>query len=1725
MCKIRKKRLAVLLAISILGTSVPMIGEPVLAEETVEITDVEESAVLGEQQENLMSGNQTDEQDSVSDNQTEAPEMPEREPGVPEAAPGISDNELEIPDNEPAVSENETEEPEEETNPPGEDVQIPEGGPSVSEEDSVVSENEVQEEEISEMEEIVVGVSSRAITGETVVRSNDGKNNPGAVQLGTFEVKDETAKTAVFLKGYGSPTIHVPTYILVTGLNGDQAVEFEKELSSVEDPDLLNRIYTVTDIDPECFKTEVTVQNIELPNTITSDITYDFFEKCRQLSTINIYFWGDTNHKVLKYGRYYDGGQEIYGNKQEYATGVLIDREKDASGNVTKQTVVCCPKNTSLTSFRFSDESSATETSEVVIGPYAFKNCVGLRLISSGRPDSNARRVTEIGEGAFEGCSNLTNAYVFDTALRSVSDNAFKDCKALTQIEFAAGHDGELIFSLGKKVFENTRIASLDLPYYVSDVTAESFYGMGELSQITVDVDNAIYMAQDNVLYTKDGDERGKKLIVCPSAREMENGEFKIPYGVEEFDTYAFYNCQNLNSLVFPSNIVNLEKDVVKDCKYLNSVYIYSGFYQLTPGTGGVFDDIFDGCGYSKQTVTIYTGRDTQAWKFAIAFNYAKKALYDPADFEIEEKNGNLTIISYEDSAEFRDLVIPAWLVADDGTYKPVTGIAKGVLAKPGMTSVMFLANMKDVDAEAFRIIDPEYEDDVTKDICADSLKNIYIEEGNEYLKSENGALYKIKDGKISGLIYYPVGRTEEEYHAPEELEFIPMGVFRGASNLKKVYIYDNIQGIGSEHFGDYKESAAFAGCSNLVAIEIVPSQDTERLKFYGSDQGVLYAREGKESSRFTTLLYYPKGERRPADVTYSAMSYRVVSGCTRIKDMKNCVYLKRIVIPSSVTQIDDNAFEGSAELKTVEFLGSGIQTIGDEAFANTKIEALTLPASIEEIGTQAFYRCRYLKSVQITGNSLKSIGRDAFNGDRNIKTISIVSEGKEPSGDAVIAERAFAYLTSLESLEIKNLKTVNIGLQAFYYDSSLTTAVFDNSNVRAIGEGAFRGCSSLEEIDFTDSGSLQVISPEAFKGCSALENVLLPIKVSLIGKSAFEDCIILGEFNFGDLKVLGSIGESAFRNTGFSVVRLPEILVTLGGNAFGDCNMLTAVYVPGTVDIASTDMNPFGGIGEQLTLYGPADTKMHAYARSKSIRYVTGDIPNILINLSQTEVSLYDVGVTTVQLLATTQPENEEIVWRSSNPAVAYIADPHNGFVRAGSSGKAKVYAICTASGSRAVCDVTVIKTEVVIPEDSIILNLKEKMEIHATSVPLRQITYSTSNKKIAAVNKKGVVTAKKAGPAVITATAGEGDTLRSDTVNITVVKPTISLDKKRITLNEKGDGALLSDTLLVSHFGAHEEVKWISSNPRIVSVDGDNESATVTAHRAGNVKITAICNGKKARCRVRVKPVYTRLNKSVATLYVGGTKFETLKLKAKVSGMSKEVEWTSDRPEFAFVDEKGLVTAQSRGTATITASANGIAAQCKVKVMDSTVTILDKEGADLNPAIIVLNSAGNNKGRLNARVVGRSKKVKWSSLAKDVVTINNKGQLTGRNAGEAEVVAAANGVESYCTVRVLDTMTELDFDNITLSVSGNNGDPKMRTLTVTIEGADLRKIVKWESSNPAVAEITTAETVARRSQNTSEFGGIATANITALKPGKTVISATANGVTAKCVVEVLNE
>lgn len=1636
---------------------------------------------------------------------------------------------------------------------------------------------------------------------------------------------------AHFLDGQGYALQHYNgnriQVVVDTTVSGDEILE-----------DLyIGEPYDVTGLDENVFKGTLLhrndVRNIKIPKTISSDMDADMFSLLPYAINIEVYSQGEIDRtdawgnelkdSEFRYKSRISQYNDYVGNEKINDEGVLVDTKPDQTLYPKAQAlIVYCPPGYDQGVYHYC--TGTNTNSRTAIAPRAFKNCTGLTTIKPRVP--NTQVISVIGEEAFLGCSNLTDAYVFYNCLEKVEDNAFKDCKSLKEVKLEYTENTRL----GKSVFANTIIEYLNIPRGYNFMTGESFKDMLCLREINVVPTaegsvNKNFTSIDGVLYRYDkpGEEPdiedGIELVVFPSVHvshgaipnpptentaasiEAKEGSFNVPYQTTGFDKLCFYKCDKLNNVFFPSTIGNIGAECFYGCSKLNSVYFYGGLWDWDIKKSEYSTTyIFEKC---NNGIYVYAGDDTPAYEYAKVNTtanpqYRMKAmpLYNMECFTIshDPRTKTATVRGYTPNKNSSsDVVVPNYYEVGGIVYT-VNAVASAAFDDPTITSVYFLHDMDQVSESAFY-----YRVNGSKNIndegnsYAQRLAAIYIEEGNKYLTTHYGALYRLKydvdkkDYVPSELLYYPSGNTNTSYTAIEGLESVPEYAFWGAKNLRIINIYDAIQEIGyNAKLYESDESTAFLGCSGLVKINILHQEgvDTANVKYF-SDDGVLYRWDPFEGAQGTptVLVYYPKGKRIMDSDELSHVSYSVYPGCREIKDMRDCEYLNSVVFPNSVTTIDDEAFSGSVALTSISFenegAGNGLQTIGERAFEGTALISLSLPATVVSIGERAFYDCNSLQSVYIEGDSLISIGNDAFyrspsaRGTSSLKTIVITGTSDNFSGaNLEIGENAFRESNALTSLTIKNMGNTVIGTDAFKGCEKLKTIDFSDTDVTDIGVRAFKECVSLESIDLSSCGKLDIIKDQCFYGCTGLESVKLPNKVTEIQRMAFKKCKGLNQINFDELDALSYIGEEAFAETGFILVVLPENLSQMGNSVFKGSELLSTIYVPETVTFGVIDdegnfiidenngVGPFYDYGKDRYVYGVIGSQVDRYLELMSQKYDvptfvgSAELPVAMVDLKQSEIDVFDVGDYSPELICVVSSQQElknyEVIFKVMDESICSVSDiSFDGIdtttcvVKGLKKGTTRIYAINRQTGAYDFCIVNVKSASVEVnPSDkeeetitvdgltvpkSIILNTKgtyKTVALNATSNPARKVYYKSLGRSIAGVNRKGIVTGKKAGTTTVIAYAGKGDTYVEAEVAVTVYKPTIKLDRKRITLCTKGDEDQTQAYIGVTHQGAYSDVTWESSNTQICTVEGNDDGAYITVNssgKGGSAYVTAWCNGIPAKCKVIVIQSTVSLDTTALTLYAGTTRVEWAKLKAKTTGKEKTVTFISENPEIARVDSKGVVTAVGPGNTQIYATANGATMICHVRVIKSYVKIYGgSSGESLQEkASVVMNARGDNTYQFRERVVGRDTKFTWSSSAKNIFTVDKEGLVTGKSGGTAYLTLAANGETAQCQVTVLDNFVDLDYSDMVLYLEGSD-DEKIFTMTATIEGADPKKSVSWEIEDGSILSISNASKTANYEQTT--YGGQAMATFKAKAEGTTNIKVTANGISQYCRVTV---
>ena len=303
--------------------------------------------------------------------------------------------------------------------------------------------------------------------------------------------------------------------------------------------------------------------------------------------------------------------------------------------------------------------------------------------------------------------------------------------------------------------------------------------------------------------------------------------------------------------------------------------------------------------------------------------------------------------------------------------------------------------------------------------------------------------------------------------------------------------------------------------------------------------------------------------------------------------------------------------------------------------------------------------------------------------------------------------------------------------------------------------------------------------------------------------------------------------------------------------------------------------------------------------------------------------------------LKADVSPENatdKSVTWSSDEPSIATITN--DGVVAIYDEGIV-VFTVTTNDGEFTdSCTINIKKPETVIPVTSVSLNKTTltldkgdsetlTASVSPTDATNQAVTWSTSSDAVATVDSNGKVTAVGRGEASITATSADNAAIKA-TCKVTVNVPVtgVSLDESAATLSIKE--TLQLNAKVSPEDASNSNVTWKSSDPTVATV---SDSGLVTAKAKGNATIIVETeDGKRTdKCEVTVSvPVESvSVNPATAELIVG----KTLTLEAKVlpKEANQGVVWSSTDDKVATVDESGIVTAMAKGTATITATADG--------------------------------------------------------------------------------------------------------------------------------------------------------------------------------------------------------
>ncbi len=805
-----------------------------------------------------------------------------------------------------------------------------------------------------------------------------------------------------------------------------------------------------------------------------------------------------------------------------------------------------------VTSVTIPSEYRGAPVLTVVSG--AFANCDTLTEIRL--PDT----LTDIAEGAFDGCESLASVTVYSTGAASprystsggvLFDRGTSDARhAPRPVLMPAAMGGTYTVPAGtdvipRRAFAESKLTKIIIPTSVREIEAEAF---AECELLT------------SVVFENAGATSGVPALTV--------GE------------RVFLNCDELTSIVLPARLGSIAltrftfidgefleegtPNAFEKCDYLAEVSVAKGHnakytsvdgvlfgdfgttllyfphakkaenYIIPDGVTKIADSAFSGCSSVSGALTIpgrITEIGTAAFKDASKINAltfgggliaAEVTIKDYAfdghrilSLTFEEGSMVRTIgayafrfaDNYNDRAKEKTVTIPASVKSiGDGAFANYGTVAVTIEAGDNTLSC---GNGVFADCEISTLSLPKNMTALPNFFYGLSVENIVVDPENPAFLSEDGVLYtKNGEGKADILVLYPASKRDASFEIPNTVTAIANGAFMGAQ-FSSVTIPSSVTTIGDQ---------AFYNTPNLTSVTI-PASVTE----IGESAFAAYCDlRGNYYTKLTTVTL----EDGNAVLNIGAHAFD--------HQMK----LTAIVLPTRVSAVGDYAFYNTQAVTTLSL--GGVESIGAHAFDSCYYAGeLTFPASLKSIGAYAFY-CDYDSDY-----------------DWSTRTYTYTFYSK---------------ITAYHFAEGSQLET--IGAYAFRY------GIFESftipASVKTVYAGAFYGAMSLKTLNFED-GNVPLVfgAPDENESATgrvlqstAVTSLTFPSRLVEIGESACESSEI-ASVSFGTDSKLTTIGARAFSSTDLTRVTIPgsvrnTTVIGIGDWAFS-CPLESVTFEPGT--------------------------------------------------------------------------------------------------------------------------------------------------------------------------------------------------------------------------------------------------------------------------------------------------------------------------------------------------------------------------------------------------------------------------------------------------------------------------------------------------------------------------------------------------------------------------------
>ena len=776
--------------------------------------------------------------------------------------------------------------------------------------------------------------------------------------------------------------------------------------------------------------------------------------------------------------------------------------------------------------------------------------------------------VTTIRYHAFYECTNMTTISLPKT-LTTVTGNAFDSCSSLK--------DGKLIVD--------------DLAWWCSI----SFGGV---------YDNPLFYAKH--LY---------------SDEETEITNLVIPEGITNIPNYAFYRCEGITSVSFPTTLKSIG----------TGAFSYSGLtsVEIPEGFETISESAFGNCSVLK-TVTIHEGVSTIG---ANAFSHCglteltlpstirimSQSFYGNEDLTTLTLTNGITTLghSFYGCTSLASVNIPGSIKeVSSYDFSGCSGLAT-VTLNEGTEKVEFSGC---TNLETINFPSSIKEVSITKN---EKLETVTLQEGVERISSFNfcsalkqinipstvtyigtfrdcNALEKVIVADVAswcsarhydGTIYGPQKMAGKLYlgtvDANEEITnlVIPEGVTKICSGAFS-YV-DGITSIILPSTLTTMEYKTFYNCSNVTDVYSIANPVS--LSWSESENNFMAEKETQMhvvdadlwTSKFPDANATFVGDL--TDVGYTATAS--VSAFRTDNFPGTTAILGNLYDPETseghayfvgnATSVGANAFAGNTALTSID-LPDGITTIGSNAFTGcTGLTTISLPITVTTFDSNAFAGVDNMTDVWYVGEASDltwdGIG---FSPDKGTQMhVMIASDWEESFPDANVTfvgdMTRFRYVSTgkdTESFYDLSKFTGATDLVSHDYDSETGEgSVIFKGIVTALAPNTFYQNKLLTSL--TIPSSVIGLGNDCFAQCSNLTTVNLPNTITSLGNWLFYRCSSLTTVNIPTSESLTRLPEYTFCYcTSLSDITIPDNITSIGWSVFSNCTSLTSIYIPSSV-------------------------------------------------------------------------------------------------------------------------------------------------------------------------------------------------------------------------------------------------------------------------------------------------------------------------------------------------------------------------------------------------------------------------------------------------------------------------------------------------------------------------------------------------------------------------------